>query len=414
MTMAQSPNTLSYQAVVRDGSNNLVTSTAVGMQISILQGSTSGTAVFVETHSITSNANGLVSVEIGNGTNVSGNISTIDWSAGPYFLKTETDPNGGTSYTISGTTQLLSVPYALHANTVENDLDEQTLSISGQDLTISGGNTVTLPSGSGGGGKTHLILSGDITDAQAVTKIQNEVGPNTQFVQIINTTQLTTVDLSSLSELIELKVNNNDVLNSINISGLQHVYTEISFQNNSALPTINLGNLVTCPDGLTISYNDALTSIDLSGIMSTRSGFSISTNNILSSIDLTNLVTTGGTSSGSSLFITANPQLSTLTTPNLTNIHNQGGGFGLFSNALTSLDLSNVLDITATDLNIANNQLSSVVINLFLDRCVNSSTPIQAGTWLTMSNQTPAAPPTGQGITDAATLTGMSVTVTTD
>lgn len=115
---AQSPNKMSYQAVIRNASNNLVTSTAVAMQISILQGSTGGSAVYVETQTPTTNANGLVSIEIGGGTVVSGNFSTINWANGPYFVKTETDPDGATggiAYTIIGTSQLLSVPYALYA-----------------------------------------------------------------------------------------------------------------------------------------------------------------------------------------------------------------------------------------------------------------------------------------------------------
>src|SRR5690606_8976403 len=91
---AQSPEKMSYQAVVRDGSNALVTSTAVGMQISILQGAASGTSVYVESQTPTTNANGLVSVEIGNGSVVSGDFTTIDWANGPYFIKTETDPAG--------------------------------------------------------------------------------------------------------------------------------------------------------------------------------------------------------------------------------------------------------------------------------------------------------------------------------
>ncbi|WP_178983803.1 hypothetical protein [Winogradskyella helgolandensis] len=117
---AQAPEKMSYQAVVRDSGDNLVTNQAVGMQISILQGSTSGTAVYVETQTPTTNTNGLVSIEIGTGSLVSGNFSTIDWSVDSYFVKTETDPTGGTTYTITGTSELLSVPYALHAKTADS------------------------------------------------------------------------------------------------------------------------------------------------------------------------------------------------------------------------------------------------------------------------------------------------------
>ena len=116
---AQAPQKMSYQAVIRDASINLITSHAVGMRISILQGTT---PVYVETQTTSTNANGLVSVEIGNGTFVSGVVfSAIDWSTGTYFIKTETDPAGGTNYTaIVGTSQLLSVPYALNAKTAES------------------------------------------------------------------------------------------------------------------------------------------------------------------------------------------------------------------------------------------------------------------------------------------------------
>ena len=110
---AQAPQKMSYQAVIRNSSNALITSTPVGMQISILQGSPTGTAVYVETQTPSTNANGLVSLEIGTGTIVTGTFAGINWAAGPYFIKTETDPTGGTAYTIAGTNELMSVPYAL-------------------------------------------------------------------------------------------------------------------------------------------------------------------------------------------------------------------------------------------------------------------------------------------------------------
>ena len=110
---AQAPQKMSFQAVVRNGSNALITSVPVGMKISILQGSATGTTVYVETQTPTTNSNGLVSLEIGTGTIVTGTFSGINWANGPYFIKTETDPLGGNSYTISGTSELMSVPYAL-------------------------------------------------------------------------------------------------------------------------------------------------------------------------------------------------------------------------------------------------------------------------------------------------------------
>ncbi|OBX22181.1 MULTISPECIES: Lcl C-terminal domain-containing protein [Bizionia] len=126
-TFAQTPEKMSYQAVVRDSGDALVTSQAVGMQISILQTTATGTAVYVETQTPTTNVNGLLTLEIGTGAVVSGDFTTIDWSADSYFIKTETDPTGGASYTITGTSQLLSVPYALHAKTAESVTETQTL-----------------------------------------------------------------------------------------------------------------------------------------------------------------------------------------------------------------------------------------------------------------------------------------------
>jgi len=116
ITMAQSPMGMSYQAVVRYADGELVHN-LINMQVSILQGSASGTQVYSESHSVETNENGLLTIQVGTGTAQSGNFESIDWSNGPYFLKTEIDPDGGTDFSISGTSQLLSVPYALYAET---------------------------------------------------------------------------------------------------------------------------------------------------------------------------------------------------------------------------------------------------------------------------------------------------------
>ena len=118
--MAQAPQKFTYQAVVRDASNNLVKNHEVGVRISIIQGEVTGTAAYTEIQTTVTNANGLMTLQIGGGSVLNGNITNINWAEGPYFLKTETDPTGGTNYTVEGTQQLLSVPYALYAATSAN------------------------------------------------------------------------------------------------------------------------------------------------------------------------------------------------------------------------------------------------------------------------------------------------------
>ncbi len=114
---SQAPQKFTYQSIVRSADGSVLRSSDIGLQISILKNSAIGQSVYSETHSARSNANGLVTVVIGDG--VSGdNISDIDWSTGQYYIKVEVDPSGGIGYSIEQTAQLLSVPYALYAGTV--------------------------------------------------------------------------------------------------------------------------------------------------------------------------------------------------------------------------------------------------------------------------------------------------------
>jgi hypothetical protein len=110
---AQSPDKLTYQAVIRNSSGGLVQKQAVNIRISILQGSSGGNSVYEEIQKATTNANGLVTLEFGGGAK----WDKIDWAKGPFYIKTETDPTGGNNLSISGTSQLVSVPYALYAKT---------------------------------------------------------------------------------------------------------------------------------------------------------------------------------------------------------------------------------------------------------------------------------------------------------
>lgn len=165
--LAQSPEKMSYQAIVRNGANALVANQAIGIRISVLQGSASGSAVYVETQTPTTNANGLVNIEIGTGSVVTGTFASIDWGNGPYFIKTETDPSGGTAYTITGTSQLLSVPYALYAKSAGS-------------ATIAAGSIANAQVAAGAGivysklTLTNSIVNGDLVPNSVTTsKIAN-------------------------------------------------------------------------------------------------------------------------------------------------------------------------------------------------------------------------------------------------
>lgn len=139
-TQAQAPNAMSYQAVIRNASNVLVANQGIGMRVSILQGTATGTEVYKELFNPNpvTNVNGLVSLAIGTGIPLTGTFGAINWSTGLYFVKTETDPTGGTNYTVVATSQLLSVPFALN---VTPDIHISSLSCS---TTTAASGTETL------------------------------------------------------------------------------------------------------------------------------------------------------------------------------------------------------------------------------------------------------------------------------
>jgi hypothetical protein len=199
LVFSQTPEAFKYQAVIRDGSGVILANTPVAIKISVLQDSDVGTAVYSETFNEVTSPYGMVDLKLGMGA-----FHAIDWGAHSYFLKIEVDPDNGTNFTDLGTSQLLSVPYALHALTVQEDMVEdadadpvnelQTISLNGTDLTLSeGGGTVALPSSGGGdnwgtqvvesdatltGNGTSgapLEVVGDLTDDQTLSIVGNDL-----------------------------------------------------------------------------------------------------------------------------------------------------------------------------------------------------------------------------------------------
>ena len=203
---AQAPQGFTYQAVVRNSSGKLISNAAVGVKISILQGTSTGNEVYSDEFRPQTNANGLFSIIIGNGVN---SLDIIDWAQGPYFLKSEIDPDGGNNYTISTVQQLLSVPYALHAQTAgsvagginydsisnrpinisyfTNDIgyltsytETQILSISNDTIFLTGGSFVVLPAGFSG---NYNDLTNKPTIPNKVSDLTNDAGYLTSYTE---------------------------------------------------------------------------------------------------------------------------------------------------------------------------------------------------------------------------------------
>jgi len=280
---AQAPQKMSYQSVLRNSSNVLLANTAVGMQISVLQATASGTAVYVETQTATTNGNGLLSLQIGTGTASVGTFSNINWANGPYFIKTETDPTGGSNYTITGTQQMASVPYALYAaksggtvfeTTVDDptaiyntnvgnvgigtDLPQEKLDVAGnlrvrQNATVSGdlniGNIIKISGGNPSIGKILTSdndgkatweypviqdLSGYATNSD-LNNLQNQKEDNhlqTQ-IQLMNTSLSLQNQLSTSTNNLNNQINENQIATDANLA------TKEDLINKSA--NVNLG-----------------------------------------------------------------------------------------------------------------------------------------------------------------------------
>ena len=261
---AQVPQQISYQSVIRDGDNKVIASSTVGIKISLLQGSATGPAVYVETHRKTTNANGLVSLEIGTGTVLSGIFASINWSNGPYLVKSETDPTGGTNYSAPGVFALNSVPYALYA---ENASVATTL-------------TGTLPIFSGGTGATTATAAraslglGNVdntsdllkpvstaTQASLATKVDKVSGKD------LSTNDYTTAEKTKLAAITGTNTGDQD------LSGLATT-AAVALKANTIDVTTSLATKVDKVTGKELSTNDYTTAekTKLAAITGTNTG----------------------------------------------------------------------------------------------------------------------------------------------
>lgn len=186
---SQSPEAFSYQAVIRDGSGTILANQNISLRITILKGSPTGTVAYSESFAGTSNDFGLINLEIGNGNVLSGDFSTIDWGDSTYFIEIALDTSGGTSYTVMGTSQLLSVPYALYAKNSGDSkwLDGNTTGIGYYDGSVGIGTLDALPS-------SKLLVVGTSADGSNLNLIRiiNESPDDTSRLTITSDTNTTT------------------------------------------------------------------------------------------------------------------------------------------------------------------------------------------------------------------------------
>jgi hypothetical protein len=374
LTYAQAPQGFNYQATVRNSSGALIVNQNVNFKFNVMLNSATSLPIFSETHLAPTDDLGQVNLVIGQGTATTGTFSTINWGTGNYYLGIEL--NTGSGYVAMGTTQLLSVPYALYANSagntqtatpnlasvlavnnVANNLQIKNLAepTTAQDAATKNyvdnqiANIQTT-----GLGKTSIVLTGNITNSEAVAKINTELGYNTENIYIQNTSQLTTITINSTNNFVNIFITNNTSLLNVTLNGISTIVDELYVSNNAALTSISMMQLNYLKE-LYVSNNVALTSISL---------------------------------------------------PQLTIIE----GLSIADSALTSISLPQLT--TSIYISLCANALNSNTINSLLNKFLTVLPASNKAIYL--NGQNPTAPPTGQGIIDKQTLINTGNTVVTD
>lgn len=248
---AQSPEGFNYQAVIRNNAGEVLSNQSVGIRMTLIQGTANGTVVYRETFTRTTNSFGLIDLVIGQGSATTGSFSTIDWSAGPYFMETAVDQNGGSNYTALGTSQLMSVPFAMYAaNSASDGADGQdgATGKSAYEIWLEAGNT-----GSEADFLTSLVgeagpAGADGADGQdgsgLTPSIQAEIDANTAKVGI-TTDQANAIltnsadpDVDETNEIQTLSIS-DDQLSLSNGGGSVTIPTSADNSDTNELQTIS-------------------------------------------------------------------------------------------------------------------------------------------------------------------------------
>jgi hypothetical protein len=276
-SFGQSPEGFKYQSVIRDATNAIIVNQAVGMQLTILQTSPTGTAVYTETFSTTSNAFGLVNLEIGTGTTTD-DFSAIDWANGPYFIETAIDVAGGTSYVVMGTSQLMSVPYALHSKTSGDAFSGNYNDLTGAPVNVSSFTN-----------DAAYITSPDDADANPLNEMNVSVVLNGTNLETTDGGGTIVTDLSSLATggVANWTLGGNNIFNNntgsvvvgtnltnsnVNFAVTNNMSPKASIGNQGAFNNANSGELLFAEDanyasecGIKFQHNGALNNLYLIG-----------------------------------------------------------------------------------------------------------------------------------------------------
>ncbi len=292
VSFSQAPQYLNYQAIARNGAGTIVT-TPIGIKFEILQGSSLGTVVYEETHNITPSSAGVFTAAIGNGAIVTGSFPTINWANSPYFIRVSIDPAGGTSYSTVGTSQLLSVPYALYAETtgnsqtftagngitinsgtITNSAPNQTVNISGAGVTGSYPNYTVSSSATTTAGNGISIISGTITNTapdQTVT-ISGATGTYPNFT--VTSTPPTTITPGN-SNISVTGADPNFTISSVPTLSLSGAQLSISNGNTVTLPT---GTTYTNGAGIALTSGTIITNTAPNQTVTVSSGTNVTVN----------------------------------------------------------------------------------------------------------------------------------------